>query len=468
MPLAVLPGGIQRPPAHNPPSGMNRLDEGRTMRRYETSAGDLAARSLARVWHPCTQMARAAQRPPLALVRGEGPWLFDADGRRLFDATGSWWVNLFGHSDAALREAIGAQLHTLPHAMLAGCTHEPVVRLAERLCARTGDALTHASFGSDGASAVEIALKQSFHAWRNRGRSGKRGFVCLRGSYHGETLGALSVTDVALFRDAYDPLLLRPHVVEAPDDRLDNQAAALAAMAALLEREADQLAAVLVEPLVQGAAGMVMHSPDYLRALRRLCTAHEVHLIADEIAVGCGRTGRFFAWQHTEPASAADWPDFLLLSKGITGGTLPLSVVLASEAVFQAFWSDDPTRGFLHSHSYTGNPLACAAANAVLDRFDAGQEAHCAEQAQWLAEAFAPLAQDPRVAHVRQRGTILAFDLPAAPADFAERFHLAGRARKLLIRPIGRTVYLMPPYLLTPPIAAWLAAAVTGTLDDVV
>ncbi|NCT98066.1 MAG: adenosylmethionine--8-amino-7-oxononanoate transaminase [Comamonadaceae bacterium] len=429
---------------------------------------ELAARSLARVWHPCTSMARAAQRPPLPLARGEGPWLFDSEGRRYFDAISSWWVNLFGHSDEGLRAAITAQLNTLPHAMLAGCTHEPVVRLAERLCARTGGALAHASFGSDGASAVEIALKQSFHAWRNQGRAGKRGFVALRGGYHGETLGALSVTDVAIFRDAYDPLLMRSRLVDAPDSRLGNQDQALAALAALLASEADQLAAVLIEPLVQGAAGMVMHSPDYLRELRRLCTAHGVHLIADEIAVGCGRTGRFFAWSHTEPAGPADWPDFLLLSKGITGGTLPLSVVLGSEAVFQAFWSDDPTRAFLHSHSYTGNPLACAAANAVLDRFDAGQEARCAEQAAWLAQAFAPLAQDPRVAHLRQRGTILAFDLPGAAADVAERFHLAGRAHGLLIRPIGRTVYLMPPYLVDPPTAAWLAEAVTDTLNDVV
>jgi adenosylmethionine-8-amino-7-oxononanoate aminotransferase len=213
---------------------------------------------------------------------------------------------------------------------------------------------------------------------------------------------------------------------------------------------------------------MVMHAPRYLRELRRLCTAHGVHLIADEIAVGCGRTGRFFAWSHTEPAGPADWPDFLLLSKGITGGTLPLSVVLSGEAVFRAFWSDDPARAFLHSHSYTGNPLACAAANAVLDRFDAGQEARCAEQAAWLAQAFAPLAQDDRVAHLRQRGTILAFDLPGAAADVAERFHLAGRAHGLLIRPIGRTVYLMPPYLVDPPTAAWLAEAVTDTLNDVV
>lgn len=429
---------------------------------------DLAARSLARVWHPCTQMARATRTPPLALARGEGPWLFDTEGRRHFDAISSWWVNLFGHSDAGLRGAIAQQLNTLPHAMLAGCTHEPVVRLAERLCARTGNALAHASFGSDGASAVEIALKQSFHAWRNQGRAHKRGFVCLRRSYHGETLGALSVTDVAVFRDAYDPLLLRSRIVDAPDSRLDNEDEALAALAALLDAEADQLAAVLVEPLVQGAAGMVMHSPRYLRELRRLCRLHGVHLIADEIAVGCGRTGRFFAWSHTDPADAHDWPDFLLLSKGITGGTLPLSVVLSSEAVFQAFWSDDPARGFLHSHSYTGNPLACAAANAVLDRFDDGQEARNAEQAAWLAAAFEPLRADARVAHLRQRGTILAFEVPGAPADFAERFHRAGRARELLIRPIGRSVYLMPPYLITPTLAVWLAEAVTATLNDVV
>ncbi|MGX5649986.1 adenosylmethionine--8-amino-7-oxononanoate transaminase [Hydrogenophaga borbori] len=429
---------------------------------------ELAARSLARVWHPCTSMARAAQHPPLPLARGEGPWLFDSEGRRYFDAISSWWVNLFGHSDEGLRAAITAQLNTLPHAMLAGCTHEPVVRLAERLCARSGGALAHASFGSDGASAVEIALKQSFHAWRNQGLEGKRGFVALRGGYHGETLGALSVTDVAIFRDAYDPLLMRSRLVDAPDSRLGNEDQALAALAALLAREADQLAAVLIEPLVQGAAGMVMHAPRYLRELRRLCTVHGVHLIADEIAVGCGRTGRFFAWSHTEPAGPADWPDFLLLSKGITGGTLPLSVVLSGEAVFRAFWSDDPARAFLHSHSYTGNPLACAAANAVLDRFDAGQEARCAEQAAWLAQAFAPLAQDDRVAHLRQRGTILAFDLPGAAADVAERFHLAGRAHGLLIRPIGRTVYLMPPYLVDPPTAAWLAEAVTDTLNDVV
>lgn len=421
----------------------------------------LQDRSRAAVWHPCTQMARLAQVPPLPIARGDGPWLIDTDGRRYFDANASWWVNLFGHSDRALHDAIKAQLDTLPHVMLAGCTHEPAVRLAERLSARTGGSLGHAFFGSDGASAVEIALKQSFHSWKNRGQPAKREFVCLQNSYHGETLGALSVTDVQVFRDAYDPLLMRAHIVASPDARRGNEAEALAAMRTLLEARHGQIACVIVEPLIQGAAGMVMHSPDYLRGLRALTREFGVHLIADEIAVGCGRTGTFFAWEQT----SADWPDFILLSKGITGGTMALSLVLTTDEVFEAFWSEDVTRGFLHSHSYTGNPLACAAANAVLDRFDAGLLDDTRQQAQRLGDAFAPLA--PRVAHLRQRGMILAFDVPNAPPRFAEAFHLKAREHGLLIRPIGSTVYLMPPYLIDDATAAFLAGAVTATLNDV-
>jgi len=445
------------------------------------TAPDLAQRSRAAVWHPCTQMARLAQVPPLPIARGEGPWLIDTDGRRYFDANSSWWVNLFGHSDRALHDAIKAQLDTLPHVMLAGCTHEPAVRLAERLSARTGGALGHAFFGSDGASAVEIALKQSFHSWKNRGQPEKREFVCLQNSYHGETLGALSVTDVQVFRDAYDPLLMRAHIVASPDARRGNEAEALAAMRALLAERHAQIACVIVEPLIQGAAGMVMYSPEYLRGLRALTREFGVHLIADEIAVGCGRTGTFFAWQQvlgraeehshrdTEAqrpsADASDWPDFILLSKGITGGTMALSLVLTTDEVFETFWSEDVTRGFLHSHSYTGNPLACAAANAVLDRFDAGLLDDTRAQASRLTRAFAPLA--PSVAHLRQRGMILAFDVPNAPPRFAETFHLKARAHELLIRPIGSTVYLMPPYLIGDATAAFLAEAVTATLNDV-
>ncbi|HLO95384.1 MAG TPA: aminotransferase class III-fold pyridoxal phosphate-dependent enzyme [Burkholderiaceae bacterium] len=449
----------------------------------DRSTAALQRRSLDAVWHPCTQMARAERVPPLPIARGEGPWLFDFDGRRYFDANSSWWVNLFGHADAGINAAIKQQLDTLPHVMLAGCTHEPAIRLAERLSAHTGGVLGHVFFGSDGASAVEIALKQSFHSWRNLGQAGKREFVCLRNGYHGETIGALAVTDVAIFRDAYDPLLMRAHIVDSPDSRLGNEAAALAALRTLLAERQGHIAAVILEPLVQGAAGMAMHSPDYLRQVRAMTREFGVHLIADEIAVGCGRTGQFFAWQHTlidgeAPMAGGSsrtrergdeqsrWPDFILLSKGITAGTLPLSLVLTTDAVYRAFWSEDVARGFLHSHSYTGNALACAAANAVLDRFDAGQIKHNAVQASQLAEAFAPLAKHARVAHLRQQGMILAFDVVDAPAGFAEAFHLAARRHELLIRPIGRTVYLMPPYLIDADVARWLADAVRRTLAD--
>ena len=424
---------------------------------------DLSRRSLAAVWHPCTQMARVAKTPPLPIMRGEGAWLYDAESRRYFDANSSWWVNLFGHADAQINSAIKHQLDTLPHVMLAGCTHEPAVRLAERLSARTGGALGHCFFASDGASAVEIALKQSFHSWRNRGMDAKREFVCLKNGYHGETIGALAVTDVQIFRDAYDPLLMRAHIVESPDSRLGNEAEALAAMRKLLEARNEHIAAVIVEPLIQGAAGMVMHEPSYLKSLRELTRELNVHLIADEIAVGCGRTGSFFAWEQT----GADWPDFITLSKGITGGTMPLSLVLTTEAVYQCFWSEDITRGFLHSHSYTGNALACAAANAVLDRFDNGQVERIAEQSQALAQAFAGLRGDNRVEHWRQRGLVLAFDVKQVVPGFAETFHLAARQHELLIRPIGGTVYLMPPYLIDAETAQWLARAVAATLNDV-
>jgi len=427
---------------------------------------DLQRRSLAAVWHPCTQMARAAVVPPLPIARGEGAWLYDMEGRRYFDANSSWWVNLFGHADAGINAAIKQQLDTLPHVMLAGCTHAPAVELAEKLSALTGGVLGHTFFASDGASAVEIALKMSFHSWRNLGFNDKREFICLRHGYHGETIGALAVTDVAVFRDAYDPLLMRAHVVESPDSRPgpEQEARAVVDLRRVLSERRGHVAALIIEPLVQCAAGMAMHEPSYLRAVRQLCDEFEVHLIADEIAVGCGRSGTFFAFEQGQ----CGWPDFVTLSKGISGGTLPLSLVLTTEAVYQSFWSDDVSRGFLHSHSYTGNALACAAANAVLDRFtqDRVLEKNI-EQARLLAQAFTPLQADPRVEHLRQRGMMLAFDVKQPGERFSERFHLAARERELLLRPIGRTVYLMPPYLIDAATAQFLFDAVSATLNEV-
>jgi adenosylmethionine-8-amino-7-oxononanoate aminotransferase len=433
----------------------------------------LAARSLAHIWHPCTQMQRAAQVPPLAISHGQGVWLYDEDGKRYFDAVSSWWVNLFGHADARINAALKDQLDRLPHVMLAGCTHAPAVELAERLSALTGGVLGHCFFASDGASAVEIALKMAFHHWRNRGLGDKREFVCLRQGYHGETLGALAVTDVQIFRDAYDPLLMQSHQVMSPDARqawpgesaADVARRAAAELQALLEARSGHIAALILEPLVQGAAGMAMYHPTYLQAARALCDQHQVLLIADEIAVGCGRTGSFFACEH-----AGIWPDLLCLSKGISGGYLPLSLVLSRDSVYQAFLDDDVARGFLHSHSYTGNALACRAALAVLDRFEHDDVlARNRQQAAGLSAALAPLQADPRVENFRHLGMIWAFDVkqPLVGARFPERFHLAGRARELLIRPIGRTVYLLPPYLLDDTLSPWLARQVMATLDDV-
>ncbi|MES2877966.1 MAG: adenosylmethionine--8-amino-7-oxononanoate transaminase [Pseudomonadota bacterium] len=450
-----------------------------TSRASALPAASLAERSLAAVWHPCTQMQRAALVPPLAIMRGEGPWLFDDSGRRYFDTSSSWWVNLFGHADARINAALKDQLDTLPHVMLAGCTHAPAVELAERLSALTGGVLGHCFFASDGASAVEIALKMSFHHWRNRRRGDKREFVCLRQGYHGETLGALAVTDVAVFRDAYDPLLMRSHQVMSPDARqaaagesaVDVAMRAAAELQALFESRHAHIAAIILEPLVQGATGMAMYDPAYLRAVRALCDQYEVTLIADEIAVGCGRTGTFFAFEQAAlPSEPAIWPDLVCLSKGISGGYLPLSLVLARDSIYQAFLDDDVARGFLHSHSYTGNALACRAALAVLDRFAQDDVLrHNRQQAATLTAALAPLKDDPRIEHFRQLGMIWAFDVrePFVGPRFAERFHLAGRARELLIRPIGRTVYLMPPYVLDAALSQWLAERVLTTLNDV-
>ena len=436
-------------------------------------------RSLRHVWHPCTQMQRAAALPPLPIARGSGPWLEDYEGRRYFDAISSWWVNLFGHADPVINAALKDQLDRLEHVMLAGCTHAPAVDLAERLSALTGGVLGHSFFASDGASAVEIALKMSFHSWRNQGRDTKREFVCLRHGYHGETLGALSVTDVALFRDTYDPLLMRAHVVMSPDARqahpgetpADVAQRAAAALRALFDQRHAQIAALIVEPLVQCAAGMAMHDASYLREVRALCSEYGVHLIADEIAVGCGRTGSFFAFEQAAlPGEPVPWPDFICLSKGLSGGYLPLSLVLSRDAIYQSFLDDDVARGFLHSHSYTGNPLACRAAVATLQRFeDEPVLAQNRERAAALSQALAPLADDPRVEHLRRQGMIWAFDVREAPAGarFAERFHLAGREQGLLIRPIGHTVYLMPPYAFDADLAAWLGQRTLATLDAV-
>lgn len=407
----------------------------------------LVERSRAAVWHPCTQMKQheTGTLPLLPIVRGEGPWLVGEDGRRWLDGISSWWVNLFGHCHPRINAAIRDQLETLEHVILAGCTHAPVVELSERLSALTGGALGHCFYASDGASATEIALKMSAHFWRNAGRPGKNRFLCLAGGYHGETVGALGVTDIALFRDAYAPLLRAATVLPSPDARRGPEAGRLAldALEAHLEAHHGETAALIIEPLVQCAAGMAMHGPDYLRGARALCDRYGVHLVCDEIAVGFGRTGSFFAHEQ-----AGVRPDFLCLSKGITGGYLPLSVVMTTDAVYAAFWDDETAKGFLHSHSYTGNPLACRAALAVLDMFETDDVLAANRQRSARIDAcLRPIADHPAVRHYRRRGMIFAFDVEA-DAGFGRRYYRAALERGVLLRPIGNTVYFMPPYVL--------------------
>lgn len=413
---------------------------------------DLLERSRHAVWHPCTQMKQHEQFPLVPIARGRGVWLYDFDGRRYLDAVSSWWVNLFGHAEPRINAALRDQLETLEHVILAGFTHAPVVELSERLSALTGNRLGHCFYASDGSSAIEIALKMSFHYWRNAGQPQKQRYLSLTGSYHGETVAALSVSDVALFRDAYAPLLRAADTVRSPDWReaeegespADYARRCAAELEAYLEQHHAQTAALILEPLVQCATGMAMYDPEYLRQARTLCDRYGVHLIADEIAVGFGRTGTFFACEQ-----AAITPDFLCLSKGLSGGYLPLSVVLTSDAIYGAFYDDEVARGFLHSHSYTGNALACRAALATLDIFENDDviAANRRKAAAISAQARC-IAEHPRVRHFRHTGMIWAFDVATDNPRFAREFHAAALQEELLLRPLANTVYFMPPYVI--------------------
>jgi len=416
----------------------------------------LLNRSLASVWHPCTQMKHHERYPLLPIVRGEGVWLVDADGKRYLDAVSSWWVNLFGHNHSRIKDAIKAQLDQLEHVMLAGFTHEPVVQLSEKLGALTG--FSHAFYGSDGASATEIALKMSFHYWRNSGQTSKTQFISLQNSYHGETLGALGVTDVAIFKDTYAPLLTQSAQMPSPDCRLaaageDAEAFALRCAEALetyIAAHHERLAAFIIEPLVQCAAGMGMYHPVYLKRAREICSKYQLHLIADEIAVGFGRTGTMFACAQAGD-KVSDIADFVCLSKGITGGYLPLSAVLTSDEIYQAFYHDSAAKGFLHSHSYTGNPLACSAALATLSIFetdDVISKNHITSA--YIQQKMQALTHLP-IRHLRHQGMLHAFDVQTSNATFARDCYTAAMQHGLLIRPISNTVYFMPPYTISQP-----------------
>jgi adenosylmethionine---8-amino-7-oxononanoate aminotransferase len=421
-------------------------------------------RDLAHVWHPCTQMKDHEQLPPIPIRSGSGAWLEDYEGKRYLDAISSWWVNLFGHANPRLNAAVRAQLESLEQVILAGFTHEPVIALSEALTALAPRGLTRCFYADNGSSAVEVAVKMSFHYWRNTGQSARRRFITLSNSYHGETLGALAVGNVDLYKEIYRPLLMDVITAPSPDcfGRAPGESWAqhsrrrFADMESTLARHAHEVCAVIVEPLVQCAGNMRMYDPLYLTLLREACDRYQVHLIADEIAVGFGRTGTMFACEQ-----AGIRPDFMCLSKGLTGGYLPLSTVMTTDRVYAAFYDEYvKLSAFLHSHSFTGNPLACAAALASLAIF---REDHTLERNRMLAAHMGARARaledHPHVAEVRQHGMIVAIELTRnkalrEPYPWQERRGLSlyrhALTRGVLLRPIGNVVYFMPPYVITP------------------
>ena len=439
----------------------------------------LTDRDLAILWHPCTQMKDHEQVPMIPIKSGQGVWLEDFQGQRYLDAISSWWVNLFGHANPYINAALKDQIDKLEHVIFAGFTHEPAIRLAEQLVALTPKSLTRCFYADNGSSAVEVALKMSFHYWRNLGQTQKTKFVTLENSYHGETLGALAVGNVALYKETYAPLLMEVLTVPGPDcyyretgeSWADYAIRRFQLMEQTLAQNAQQVCAVIIEPLVQCAGSMRMYDPVYLKLLRKACDHYGIHLIADEIAVGFGRTGTLFACEQADIS-----PDFMCLSKGLTGGYLPLSAVLTTDNIYQAFY-DDYTQltAFLHSHSYTGNALACRAALATLELFQQQDViANNRQLAHIMTKLTEPFIEHPQVSEVRQTGMILAIELvkdkrTREAYPWQERRGLKvyqhALSKNVLLRPLGSVIYFMPPYVITEAELALLADVAWQCID---
>lgn len=436
----------------------------------------LMERDLSVLWHPCTQMKDHEQLPVIPIKSGKGVWLEDFDGNRYLDAVSSWWVNAFGHSNPIISNAIKQQVDTLEHVILAGFSHEPVIALSEKLVEITPEGLTRVFYADNGSAGIEVALKMSFQYWKNAGKPKKQRFVNLANSYHGETLGALAVGDVELYKDIFEPIILKPITAPSPDCFLQDDWEAhslkqFEAMEALLAERHEEICAVIIEPLIQCAGGMRMYHPVYITKLREACDAYGVHLIADEIAVGFGRTGTLFACEQAQIT-----PDFICLSKAMTGGFLPMCAVLTTEHIYQAFYHEyDTLKGFLHSHSYTGNPLACAAALATISIF---QSEPVIENNRLLSahmkRATDHLRDHAHVAEVRQTGMVLAIEMVQDKArntayDWKQRRGLRvyqhALTRGALLRPLGNVVYMMPPYVITPDEIDFLAQVATEGID---
>jgi len=386
-------------------------------------ADNLAERDRRVIWHPYTQEQTAP--PPLPIVSGEGAWLVAEDGRRYLDAISSWWTNIHGHAHPRLVRALADQAARLEHVIFAGMTHEPAVALAEQLTALLG--LDRVFYSDNGSTAVETALKMAYQYWANRGEPRTR-FLMLKDGYHGDTVGAMSVSGLPLFHGHFAELLFHADIYDG--------------------EIGGDVAAVIIEPMVQGAAGMRMHSPEFLRKIEQQCRAAGCLLIADEVMTGFGRTGRMFAHEHAEIS-----PDIVCLSKGITGGFMPFAATVTNNTVYEAFLSDDSARTFFHGHSYTGNPLGCAVALESLRLFeDEGTLARANAIGTRIAAHIEPLRELPQVKELRGLGAIQVVELAQDGgylSDVGPRLREAAWKRGVLLRPLGNVLYAMPPLCLT-------------------
>jgi adenosylmethionine-8-amino-7-oxononanoate aminotransferase len=409
---------------------------------------EIAKEDLSSIWHPCTQMKDHETLPLIPIERAKGVYLYDFDGNRYIDAISSWWVNIFGHTNEYISARVKEQLDTLEHVLLAGFTHKPAVDLAKRLVNITPKGLDKVFFADNGSSAVEVALKMSFHYHKNMGEN-RPLFLSLSNSYHGETIGALSVGDVELYKDTYAPLLISCIQTPVPKDQtIESAEMAIESLKEILNDRGGEISAFIIEPLVQGAGYMHMYHPIYITKAKEICQSYGVHLIADEIMTGFGRTGTMFACEQANIT-----PDFMTLSKGLTGGYLPLAVVMTNNNIYNAFYCDySEYKAFLHSHSYTGNPLACSSALATLDLFEKSDViGENREKSAYILDRLEKFKELSNVKEVRQRGMITAIELKGYEPH--ERVGLKvyqyGLDNGVLLRPLGHIIYFMPPYIIT-------------------
>jgi len=400
------------------------------------------------LWHPCTQMKDHEHLPLIPIAKAKGVYLYDFDGNRYIDAISSWWVNIFGHCNEYINQKVKEQLDTLEHVILAGFSHKPAIELAKRLVDITPKGLQKVFYADNGSSAIEVALKMSYHYHRNKGVN-KSIFLSLSNSYHGETIGALSVGDVELYKDTYQPLLIDNIQTPVPKDQsIDSAKEALAKLEDILKKRGDEISALILEPLIQGAGYMHMYHHYYLKGARELTTKYNVHLIADEIMTGFGRTGRMFACEYAKIT-----PDFLCLSKGLTGGYMALSAVLTTDEIYQAFYCDySEHKAFLHSHSYTGNPIACSAALATLDIFEQDDVVNKnLQKSKYIYDRMQKISKLSNVKEIRYQGMVFAIELKGYEPSQRIGLEVYKYALKheVLLRPLGHIIYFMPPYIIS-------------------